>query len=253
MSIAHAGAAAALTAVLVAGGAAVAGTTEDSVTEATAAAATETTYTVEDAGTVTVLRSEGALQITQVAPAPGWDVEVESFRGVDVEAVFSSASAELRFEAEIEDGAVSAMVRVSAEVTSDPTTVPAPASAAPDESGDDSEDDEESEDGDRGREKGLPDHVDLSSRPASLRASETAFEHAGGTGEPPVGAFDVPGVGPVTLGVTADGSLTVDAPGWDDEVDTHGDGRVDIELTRGDTEIELRIEGDGSFRVREDD
>ncbi len=253
MSIARTGAAAALTAVLVAGGTAVART--PAVSEATGTTTTETTYTIEDAGTVTVLRSADSLQITQVAPASGWSAEVESFQGVEVEAVFSSASAELDFEAEIEDGVVTATVRTETSVTPAPApAVPAPTSTVPDESSDDGEDsDDTSEDGDRGHLEGLPDHVDLSSRPASLRASETAFEHAGGPWEPPVGTFDVPGVGTVTLGVDADGALTVDAPGWDHEVDAHGNGGVDIELTREDAEVELRIGGDGSFQVRGDD
>jgi len=216
MTIARMGAAAALAATLAAAGVAAAGespdptaTTSPTTTVPTAATVTEapeTTYGVGNAGTVTVLRSDDGLQITAAAPAAGWTVDVEQSDGVEVDAVFTSETVELRFHAELEDGTVRTEVRSAAPTTA-PTTTPVDDGGTDAEDFDDSGQEEEEEEtvdevarGTEWASTHVPDHVDLTSRPASLRASATVA-HAGRGGD-------------VDLEITReDGELTVRAGG----------------------------------------
>lgn len=214
MTIARMGAAAALATALAAAGVAAAGespdptatttlTTTATMTASTTATVPETTYGVGNAGTVTVLRSDDGLQITAAAPAAGWTVDVERTEGVEVEAVFTSETVELRFHAELEDGTVRTEVR-SAATTAAPTTTPVDDDGTDADDSDDSAQEETVDEVAQGTEWAsthVPDHVDLTSRPASLRASATAFAHTDRGGD-------------VDLEITReDGEVTVRAGG----------------------------------------
>lgn len=209
------------------------------------APAEETTYAVAGSGSVTIIEREGVLQVTAVAADTGWTVNVERYLGREVEAVFSAATTTVHFRAELEDGSVTTSARTEAT-----TTVPA--------GGDDTAGTTDHPEGDGsddlvgGRDEGLPDHVDLGSRPASSRASDQAFAHAGGRLHLPAHPVTVPGVGTLTFSVDDAGSplVTVNAPGWNQEIDTHEE--IEIELTRNDDEVKVRVGADGGIRIDRD-
>ncbi len=218
----------------------------------------EKTYAVAGSGSVTIIERQGVLQVTAVAAETGWTVEVERYLGREVEVVFSTAATRVHFQAELEDG----FVTTSARTETVPGTV-ATATLGIDDTPDGSDGqpsarhhsgDEGSDDHERGRDDHLPDHVDLSSRPVSTRASDEAFAHAGGGVNLPTDPITVPGIGTLTFGVDDAGLplVTVNAPGWNHEIDAHSHGEIDIELTRNDDEVTVGVGADGGIRIDQD-
>ena len=69
------------------------------------------TYTVVDAGTVTVAATPDGLVVTAVSSAAGWSGHVDWAQGRQVEVTFRSGDARVDFKAEVEDGEVRIRIR----------------------------------------------------------------------------------------------------------------------------------------------
>lgn len=63
-------------------------------------------YTVGDAGTLVLAVEDQHLTLGAISPAGGWEHEVESEEGEEVEVTFRNESSRIDFEAEFEDGEI---------------------------------------------------------------------------------------------------------------------------------------------------
>lgn len=89
-----------------------------------ATAGVETSYEVGDAGTVTLTNDGSVLDIVSVQQTEGWQIEIETATGREVEVDFRSGTRRIQFNAELEDGEirVRARERVVTATTTQATT-----------------------------------------------------------------------------------------------------------------------------------
>lgn len=76
-----------------------------------ATAGLETSYEVGDAGTVTLTNDGSALEIVSVEQSEGWQIEIETATGREVEVDFRSGTRRIQFNAELEDGEIRVRAR----------------------------------------------------------------------------------------------------------------------------------------------
>jgi hypothetical protein len=86
-------------------------------------------YPIADAGSVTVRRDGDVLTVVSTRANPGWVVEVEVGQGREVEGDFRSGARRVKWNFELEDGAV--RVRVEAEDSTSASTSPTNVTTAP--------------------------------------------------------------------------------------------------------------------------
>ncbi len=87
-------------------------------------AGTTQTFAASTAGTVTVGRDGDTLTVLSANENAGFVSEVERGAGTEVEVQFGNGSVRVDFNAELEDGAVRARVRVSGVAVDNPGTTP---------------------------------------------------------------------------------------------------------------------------------
>jgi hypothetical protein len=76
-----------------------------------AVAGVETVYEVGDAGTVTVTNDGARLEIVSVNQNDGWQIEIETAAGREVEVDFRNGTRRIQFNAELEDGEIRVRAR----------------------------------------------------------------------------------------------------------------------------------------------
>ena len=257
--------AAGLAASLLAWGGVAMATTDRPRTESVQSTTGSTVYSVEDAGSVTVAFDGIALTLVDSAAATGWTVSVDSVLATEIEVDFVSASRQLRFNAEIEDGAVRVRVEdrtqeavasdaPSADDSSDDSSGPSDSAgedrsgsnsgsdSSSDDSDDDDSDDNDSDDSDddSGDEGGSGSDDDRTESFSSLLAG--------------VQTIAVPGLGSVTVDVSGPNVTFVSAAGsggWTATLDENEPGEVEVLFTKDGTQMEAKIEiEDGSLRLR---
>lgn len=237
------------------------GPTEASVTD-------RTVIPVEGAGTVTLEVITGGLAIVAAEPDPGWTVTVQASVGAEVEAHFESDEERVDVKAQLADGRISVEIErrlpgtssttvlvttpstsstSTSTATDDPTSTTAPSTSST-VIGDDST-------------------TTTVGDPTST-TSTTLKGHDGGTtsttrdDRPLIGipdgirTFEAGVAGSVTVELRA-GALSlvsVDARhGWTYEIEKSRSDDIEVEFSRGDAEVEIRIRADdGRLEVRVD-
>ena len=84
-------------------------------TSTTIPAGDELVFEAGDAGTVTIGSDGTSLTVVAVAPAAGWNFEVETPMGREVEVDFRDGTRKIKFDAELEDGEIRVRVREEAD------------------------------------------------------------------------------------------------------------------------------------------
>ncbi len=261
--------AASLTAALLAWGGAAMASSDRPRTESVQSTTGSTVYSVEDAGTVTVAFDGTALNLVDSAAAAGWTVSVDSVLATEIEVDFVSSDRHLRFNAEIEDGAVRVRVEdrtkdgIASEDSSDSSDDSDDSSdgsseiedrsgsnsgsdSSNDDSDDDSDDDSSDDDSDDNGGSGSDDnsgsgsHDDRTESLSSLLAG--------------VQTIAVPSLGSVTVDVQAPNVTFVSAAGvggWTATLDENEPGEVKVLFSKDGVQMEAKIEiEDGSLRLR---
>jgi hypothetical protein len=236
-------------------------------TESVHTAVGSTVYQVEEAGTVTVAFDGTALTLVDQSAADGWTVSVDSVLATEIEVDFVSPARQLRFNAEIEDGAV--RVRVE-DRTKD--VVPSDDSNDADDSSDDSPDSEDRSGSDSGSDSSSDDSDDSDDNSGSGNSSDdnsgsgnSSDDNSGhGSGDDRTESFTsllagvqtitVPGLGTVTVDVQAPNVTFVSAAGadgWSAMLDENEPGEVKVLFSKDGAQMEAKIEiEDGSLRLR---
>jgi frataxin-like iron-binding protein CyaY len=162
---------------------------------------------VADAGSVVLRRSGGSLAIISTETNPGWVVEVEVATGREVEGDFRSGSRRVKFNFELEDGVVRVRIESEGSSSGGSTTTSTTIGSG----------------------------------------SSTSTTNAAGAGSTlPTGAvtYNLGGAGTVSV-IFASGGMTIGsinpAAGWTIEDSEQKSDEIDIELTNGDGEAELRL------------
>jgi hypothetical protein len=163
---------------------------------------------VADAGTVLLRRSGGSLTIVSTQSNPGWVVEVEVATGREVEGDFRNGSRRVKFNFELEDGVV--RVRIESEG---------------DSSGGSS--------------------TSTTSNSGSSTSTTNTTGTTGGSSLPTGSiTYNLDGAGTVTV-IFANGGMTLGsinpAAGWTIEKSEHKSDEIEVELTNGDAEAELKV------------
>jgi frataxin-like iron-binding protein CyaY len=162
---------------------------------------------VADAGSVLLRRSEGSLTIVSTESNPGWVVEVEVATGREVEGDFRNGSRRVKFNFELEDGVV--RVRIESEGSS---------------SGGSS----------------------TTSTTSGSGSSTSTTNTTRGSSSLPIGSvtYNLDGAGTVTV-IFANGGMTIGsinpAAGWRIEDSEQKSDEIEVELTNGDAEAELKV------------
>lgn len=161
---------------------------------------------VADAGSVLLRRNGGSLTIVSTETNPGWAVEVEVATGREVEGDFRTGSRRVKFNFELEDGVV--RVRIESEGSS---------------SGDSS-----------------------TTSTTSGSGSSTSTTNTTGGSSLPAGSvtYSLEGAGTVTV-IFSNGAITIGsinpAAGWIIEESEQKSDEIEVELTNGDAEAELKV------------
>jgi frataxin-like iron-binding protein CyaY len=160
---------------------------------------------VANAGSVLLRRSGGSLTIVSTESNPGWVVEVEVATGREVEGDFRNGNRRVKFNFELEEGVV--RVRIESEGSSS----------------------------------------DSSTSTTSGSGSSTSTTNTtGGSSSLPTGSvtYNLDGAGSVTV-IFANGGMTIGsinpAAGWTIEDSEQKSDEIEVELTNGDAEAELRV------------
>jgi frataxin-like iron-binding protein CyaY len=160
---------------------------------------------VADAGSVLLRRSGGSLTIVSTESNPGWVVEVEVATGREVEGDFRNGNRRVKFNFELEEGVV--RVRIESEGSSS----------------------------------------DSSTSTTSGSGSSTSTTNTtGGSSSLPTGSvtYNLDGAGTVTV-IFANGGMTIGsinpAAGWTIEDSEQKSDEIEVELTNGDAEAELKV------------
>lgn len=235
MSLTNTIVASVLVTALTAGGIAVAGISNSTQVEAEVSGDT-TTYTVADAGTVTVRTAGSNLILVDFTAADGWRAELDSQTHNEIEIDFLSADTHLRFNAELEDGVIDVDLENRTRVG---VTVPDPTTTSTTVAQGDVSPGEEN-DG-NGGEQGDDSQVT-----------------AGGDLNLDLGVktYSAADAGTVTVDHTSTGLVLVAvnaAPGWSFEIDRARSDRIEIEFERGDDQevkFRLRVDSDGELKLR---
>ncbi len=80
-------------------------------TSTTIPAGEEVVFAAGDAGTVTIGSDGTSLMVVAVAPAAGWNFEIETPMGREVEVDFRDGTRKIKFDAELENGEIRVRVR----------------------------------------------------------------------------------------------------------------------------------------------
>ena len=166
---------------------------------------------VADAGTVLLRRSGGSLTIVSTESNPGWVVEVEVATGREVEGDFRNGSRRVKFNFELEDGVV--RVRIESEG---------------DSSG------------------GSSTSTTSGSGSSTSTTNTTNTTNTTGGSSLPTGSvtYNLDGAGTVTV-IFANGGMTIGsinpAAGWTIENSEQKSDEIEVELTNGDAEAELKV------------
>jgi frataxin-like iron-binding protein CyaY len=161
---------------------------------------------VADAGSVLLRRNGGSLTIVSTESNPGWVVEVEVAIGREVEGDFRNGSRRVKFNFELEDGVV--RVRIESEGSS---------------SGDSS-----------------------TTSTTSGSGSSTSTTNTTGASSLPTGSvtYNLDSAGTVTV-IFANGGMTIGsinpAAGWTIADSEQKSDEIEVELTNGDAEAELKL------------
>jgi frataxin-like iron-binding protein CyaY len=160
---------------------------------------------VADAGSVLLRRSGGSLTIVSTESNPGWVVEVEVATGREVEGDFRNGNRRVKFNFELEEGVV--RVRIESEGSSS----------------------------------------DSSTSTTSGSGSSTSTTNTtGGSSSLPTGSvtYNLDGAGTVAV-IFANGGMTIGsinpAAGWTIEDSEQKSDEIEVELTNGDAEAELKV------------
>ena len=233
-------------AALAAGGMAVAG-----APDSRPPAAETTTYTVADAGTVTLTVVESRLELVEVAAADGWQASIDSETATEIEIDFVSAGSRLRFQAELEDGAVKVEVEAKKSVGSSQSTttlvtsttsMPTTSTTAPDAHSTTSTSTPSST-------------TSVPSTSTTIPDDDDDDDKIGGHVQLGVKTYAAAEAGTVTVEHTASGLVLLavsPASGWEAEVDEARSDRIEIDFEHGEAEVRfrLRVEADGRIELR---
>ena len=165
---------------------------------------------VADAGAVLLRRSGGSLSIVSTESNPGWVVEVEVATGREVEGDFRNGSRRVKFNFELEDGVV--RVRIESE----------------------------------GSSSGGSSTTSTTSGFGSSTSTTSTTNTTGGSSSLPTGSvtYNLDGAGAVTV-IFANGGMTIGsinpAAGWMIDDSEQKSDEIQVELTNGDAEAELRV------------
>jgi frataxin-like iron-binding protein CyaY len=160
---------------------------------------------VADAGSVLLRRSGGSLTIVSTESNPGWVVEVEVATGREVEGDFRNGNRRVKFNFELEEGVV--RVRIESEGSSSGSST---------------------------------------STTSGSGSSTSTTNTTGGSSSLPTGSvtYNLDGAGSVTV-IFANGGMTIGsinpAAGWTIEDSEQKSDEIEVELTNGDAEAELRV------------
>lgn len=257
--------AASVTAALLAWGGVAMASSDRPRTESVQSATGSTVYSVEDAGTVTVAFDGTALTLVDKAAAAGWTVSVDSVLATEIEVDFVSADRHLRFNAEIEDGAVRVRVEdrtengVASDDSSDDSVDSSDDSSDREDrsgsnsgsssSNDDSDDDSDDDNSDDSVDDSDDDSDDNSGSGSNDDRTESFTSLLAG-----VQTIAVPGLGSVTVDVQAPNVTFVSAAGaggWTATLDENEPGEVKVLFSKDGAQMEAKIEiEDGSLRLR---
>ena len=160
---------------------------------------------VANAGSVLLRRSGGSLTIVSTESNPGWVVEVEVATGREVEGDFRNGNRRVKFNFELEEGVV--RVRIESEGSSSGSST---------------------------------------STTSGSGSSTSTTNTTGGSSSLPTGSvtYNLDGAGTVTV-IFANGGMTIGsinpAAGWTIEDSEQKSDEIEVELTNGDAEAELRV------------
>jgi frataxin-like iron-binding protein CyaY len=160
---------------------------------------------VADAGSVLLRRSGGSLTIVSTESNPGWVVEVEVATGREVEGDFRNGNRRVKFNFELEEGVV--RVRIESEGSSSGSST---------------------------------------STTSGSGSSTSTTNTTGGSSSLPTGSvtYNLDGAGTVTV-IFANGGMTIGsinpAAGWTIEDSEQKSDEIEVELTNGDAEAELKV------------
>ena len=160
---------------------------------------------VANAGSVLLRRSGGSLTIVYTESNPGWVVEVEVATGREVEGDFRNGNRRVKFNFELEEGVV--RVRIESEGSSSGSST---------------------------------------STTSGSGSSTSTTNTTGGSSSLPTGSvtYNLDGAGTVTV-IFANGGMTIGsinpAAGWTIEDSEQKSDEIEVELTNGDAEAELRV------------
>ena len=160
---------------------------------------------VANAGSVLLRRSGGSLTIVSTESNPGWVVEVEVATGREVEGDFRNGNRRVKFNFELEEGVV--RVRIESEGSSSGSST---------------------------------------STTSGSGSSTSTTNTTGGSSSLPTGSvtYNLDGAGSVTV-IFANGGMTIGsinpAAGWTIEDSEQKSDEIEVELTNGDAEAELRV------------
>lgn len=168
---------------------------------------------IADAGFVVLSRSDASLQILSTDAKAGWVVEVEVAQGREVEGDFRSGDRRVKFNFELEDGLI--RVRIESEVSNSGST----------------------------------------STTATAAANGSTTSTTTATAGLPIGSvtYDLNGAGTVTV-LFVNGTMSIGvvspAAGWSVAESEDKGNEIEVELTNGDEEAELKLRiEDGQLRV----
>lgn len=238
-----------------------------------------TVIPVDPAGEVTLEVVSAGLSITTIEPEPGWTVTVETSVGREVEARFDSDEGRIDFEAELEDGEI--RVEIERRLAEASTTTTIVTSSSTSSSSTSSTTSPAPSTTSTSLEDGGTTSTSISSPSTSSTVAEststtrpdgsttsTSLPRGGGTTSTTIDddVVDVPDgtrrfeagpAGSITIDVRS-GSLSltsVDArSGWSYEIDKARSDDIEVELSQGDSEVEIRVRiHHGRLEVRVDD
>jgi frataxin-like iron-binding protein CyaY len=164
---------------------------------------------VADAGSVLLRRSGGSLTIVSTESNPGWVVEVEVATGREVEGDFRNGSRRVKFNFELEDGVVRVRIESEGSSSSGSST------------------------------------TSTTSGSGSSTSTTNTTSTTGGSSLPTGSVtYNLDGAGTVTV-IFANGGMTIGsinpAAGWTIEDSEQKSDEIEVELTNGDAEAELKV------------
>jgi hypothetical protein len=194
---------------------------------------------VNEAGVVLLHRANGSLEIISVTPNNGYTAEVEVAVGAEVEAEFRGNGQRVQFNAELEDGIVRIRIRTKAEIA-----IRSTASTVTTQTGSTS----------TSAATSTSTSTTLPTETTSTTVASTSTTAGAGIGLP-VGtvSYDLNGAGSVTVLFANETILITSinpAAGWSVATSEEKGDEIDVRLTNGNEEAELRVRIEsGQLRV----